>query len=84
MPFSERTQVLLTPQQRARLERIAKQRGVSVGAVIREAVDALTEPRRRSREEAYRALIAMQAPVDDWEVMEEEIIRGRFGDDRLP
>lgn len=78
--YSERTQVLLTPEQRARVERIAAQRGISVGAVIREAIDAQTAPRRRSREEALRSLLAQEAPVDDWEVMEEEIIRGRFSE----
>jgi hypothetical protein len=84
MNYSERTQVLLTPEQRHRLERIAAERGISVGAVIREAIDAHTAPRRRSREEALRSLLAMNAPVDDWPVMKEEIIRSRFSDDRLP
>lgn len=79
--YSERTQVLLTPEQRARVERIAAARGISVGAVIREAIEAQTAPRRRrSREEAYRSLVSMNAPVDDWEVMEEEIERGRYSE----
>lgn len=38
--FSERLQVLLSPTQRRRLEREAKRRGMSVGALIREAIDA--------------------------------------------
>lgn len=83
MSLTERTQVLLTREQRARLERIAAHRGVSVGAVIRDAVDLLTEPRRRSRIEAAQSLFAMEAPVDDWEVMEEEIIRAATSDDCL-
>ena len=37
--FSERTQVLLSPEQLARLKRIAARDGKSVGAVIRDAVD---------------------------------------------
>jgi hypothetical protein len=76
MFFSERTQVLLTPEQRARLERMAARRGVSVGAVIREAIDAFAEPPRRTRAEALRALYALEAPVSDWESMEAEIVRG--------
>ncbi len=38
--LTERFQVLMTRAQRRRLEAEARQRGTSVGAVIREAVDA--------------------------------------------
>lgn len=77
--LSQRTQVLLTPEQRARLERLAEERGTSVGAVIREAVEAYTRPHGRSREEAAQALFALDAPVTDWEVMKAEIIREAGG-----
>ena len=43
--FSERTQVLLSPEQLARLKRIAARDGRSVGAVIREAVDSFVDRR---------------------------------------
>lgn len=74
--LTERTQVLLTPAQRARLERIAAREGRSVGAVIRDALDAYTLPRARPREEALQSLIALGAPVGDWEEMKAEIARG--------
>ena len=76
---SERTQVLLTPEQRALLERIASRERLSLGAVIREAIDAYTLPRARPRDEALRALFAMNAPVADWEHMKAEIIEGALG-----
>jgi hypothetical protein len=38
--FSERMQILLTPVQRRRVEAEARRRGVSVAAVVREAIDA--------------------------------------------
>jgi hypothetical protein len=38
--FSERIQVLITKAQRRGLEQEARRRGTSVGALIREAVDA--------------------------------------------
>lgn len=76
MTYSERTQVLLTPEQRARLERIANRAGTSVGAVIREAIEQYTVPRSRPREEALEDLLELDAPVDDWAVMKEEISRG--------
>ena len=43
--FSERTQVLLSPEQLGRLKRIAERDRKSVGAVIREAVDAFIDRR---------------------------------------
>ena len=77
---SERTQVLLTPEQRARLERIAVREGRSLGAVIRDAVDAYTLPRARPRDEALRSLFSINAPVADWEQMKAEIIEGALGE----
>ena len=78
---SERTQVLLTPAQRARLERIASREGRSLGAVIRDAIDAYTLPRARPRHEAVQSLFAQDAPVADWDVMKAEIERGALGPD---
>jgi len=74
--FSERTQVLLTPAQRRRLQRIAEERRMSVGALIRDAVDAYLVPTARPRSEALSDLIAIEAPVGDWETMKAEILRG--------
>jgi len=76
---TERTQVLLTPEQRQRLERIAAREGRSLGAVIRDAVDAYTLPRARSPHEILRSLYSINAPVADWEQMKEEIERGALG-----
>jgi predicted DNA-binding protein len=78
--FSERTQVLLTPEQASRLKRIARREGRSVGAVIREAVDEYVGGTFDRRQEALERLFAIGAPVADWEVMKAEIIEGRFGD----
>ena len=78
--FTERTQVLLTPEQRARLERIARREGRSVGALIREAVEAYTAPRAQPRDEALKALVAMDAPVADWATMKAEIEQGVMGE----
>jgi predicted DNA-binding protein len=71
-----RTQVLLSREQRERLERLAAERGVSVGALIREAIDRYLPPRSRSREEALETLRRLSLPVGDWEAIEAEILRG--------
>jgi predicted transcriptional regulator len=78
--YSERTQVLLSPEQLARLKRIASRDGRSVGAVIRDAVDAFVGAEPDSRKRAIQDLISMNAPVDDWEVMKDQIRRSQLGD----
>lgn len=74
--FSERTQVLLTREQRDRLERLAAREGRSVGSVIREAIESYTTTGPHSRAEAAEAIIAMDLPIGDWEQMKAEIISG--------
>jgi ribbon-helix-helix CopG family protein len=78
--FSERTQVLLSPDQVAKLKRIAAREGRSVGAVIRDAVDSYVDPGDDARHRAAQAIIAMNLPVDDWEVMKAQILRSQLGD----
>ena len=77
--FSERTQVLLSLEQVARLKRIAAREGRSVGAVIRDAVDSYVDPGDDARHQAVKAILAMDLPVDDWEVMKEQIKRSQLG-----
>lgn len=70
--FSERLQILVSLEQRRRLEIEAKARGTSVSAVIRDAIDT-TLPRRFSRDERIRAareLTAMRIDlggIDDFD-----------------
>ncbi len=77
MPFTERTQVLLSPEQHRRVVRLAARASTSVGAVIRAAIDAYepavsSDRRRRALEE----LFALDAPVGEWDEMEREIEAG--------
>ena len=78
--FSERTQVLLSPDQVAKLKRIAARDGRSLGAVIRDAVDSYVDPGDDARHRAVQAILSMNAPVDDWEVMKAEILQSQLGD----
>lgn len=78
--FSERTQVLLSPAQVEKLKRIATRDGRSVGAVIRDAVDSYVDPGIDSRRRAADRILSMNLPVDDWEVMKEQIMRSQLGD----
>lgn len=75
--LSERTQVLLTPDQRRKVEQLAARSSMSVGAVIRTAVDAYLLPvSPEQRRRALDALFSLDAPVADWPAMEAEIEAG--------
>jgi hypothetical protein len=76
--YSERTQVLLSPEQAQKLKQIAAREGRSVGAVIRDAVDSYVDPGRDARRRAVEHLISMELPVDDWDVMKREIEESRY------
>ncbi len=77
MSLSERTQVLLTAEQRRRVEQMAARSSVSVGAVIRAAIDAyLPSATPEQRRRALDDLFSLDAPVADWSVMEAEIEAG--------
>jgi hypothetical protein len=71
--LSRRVQLLLSPEQYKRLEAIADAEGLSVGALIRRAIDRLQgPPRQTKRLKAVRRIAAMSLPVGDWEQMERE------------
>lgn len=72
MSFSERVQVLMTPEQRRRVERIARQRGLSVGAVVRAAVDAYAGV--GAERDVLSELFSLELPVSTWPEMKQEII----------
>jgi predicted transcriptional regulator len=78
--YSERTQVLLSPEQVEKLRRIAAREHRSLGAVIRAAVDAYDDPGSDRRRAAVAAITAMNLPVDDWEVMKAEIFLSQLGE----
>ncbi|MEJ7797155.1 MAG: hypothetical protein WKF42_01555 [Solirubrobacteraceae bacterium] len=77
MSLSERTQVLLSPGQRRRVEQLAARSSVSVGAVIRAAIDDYLPPSSsEQRRRALDDLFALEAPTADWATIEAEIEAG--------
>jgi plasmid stability protein len=78
--LTRRTQLLLDDDLHRRLREIAAQRGISMGALIREAIDEKLAGMQDARSKAFaRLLEAEPMPVDDWPVMKQEIIEGRYG-----
>jgi hypothetical protein len=73
--LSKRVQILLPPEQYARLQTIARSEGESVGSLIRRAIeDVYFRREEQERLDAVRRLGAMNLPVADWEQMERESI----------
>jgi predicted transcriptional regulator len=76
--YTRRLQTMLTEEQYAALEKIAIESHRPISVLIREAIEKtyLDQSRRACRRAALKRLVAMQAPVDEWEKIEAEIARG--------
>jgi len=81
--LTRRVQVLLSPEQYERLTALARARGTSIGALIRQAVDQLLHAPggEEERLQAVRKMSALRLPVADWEQMERESMRTGDGSD---
>lgn len=79
--YSERMQILLSPDQRRRLEDEARLRGSSVASLVREALDArFGGVTRDERIEAARRMTLREAEYLPPEELE-RLIDSRFDDD---
>lgn len=76
----KRVQILLPPETYQILQRLASDEKQSVSALVRRAVEdqIVKEARLAQKAEALARLAAMDLPVDDWEIMEVEIMEGRY------
>jgi len=73
---------VLTEEQYALLQSLSEKRGKPVSVLIREAIEQVyvQEAIQQRRQAAVERLLALNAPVADWEQMEEEIIRGALNE----
>jgi plasmid stability protein len=73
--LTRRTQLLLDDELHQRLRETAAQRGISMGALIREAIDEKLSSTQDARARAIDKLLAAEPmPVDDWPVMKRQMI----------
>lgn len=76
MALTKRVELLLDPEQYARLEEIAKARQESVGALIREAVAReYLQPAQEQKRAALRRLLRQQVDFGPWEQAKKAIGR---------
>jgi plasmid stability protein len=77
--LTRRTQLLLDDDLHRRLREIAAQRGISMGALIREAIDEKLSHVQDDRARAIDKLLAAEPmPVDDWPVMKKQMLEDRY------
>ncbi len=79
--FTSRITILLSPEERKRLEEISRQRRTSIASLIRKALHQIyiKEP-LEAREKAAEYLCSLELPVEEWEKMEKKIIEGYLVD----
>ncbi len=74
--YTERIQVLVSPELLARLRALARRERRSVGALVRDALEeAYFRDDVERRLAAVERLADMSLPVSDWEQMERESVR---------
>lgn len=77
--LTHRTQLLLDDELHHRLRETAAERGVSMGALIREAIDEKLSRVNDARAQAFaRLLEAEPMPVEDWSVMKKQMLEDRY------
>lgn len=76
--YTKRVQTVLSDEEYVRLTRLSADLGKPLSTLIREAIERVyfEEEDRERRRNALVSLLSLEAPVADWEQMEEEIIRG--------
>lgn len=76
--YTKRIQAVLTEEQYEMLSELSDQTGKPVSQLVREAVERiyLEKASEERRQAALDNLLSLNAPVADWEEMEDEIIRG--------
>ena len=79
--LTRRTQLLLDDELHRRLRETAAQRGISMGALIREAIDEKLSRVQDTRAQAIQELLdAEPMPVDDWPVMKRQLLEDMYAD----
>jgi len=82
MSLDRRLQILIDEERHRRITALARERGVSVATVVREAIDrGLPASDARRRAAGRRILEAPDMPVPDVEELKAELdaLRGRHG-----
>jgi hypothetical protein len=74
MALEHRLQILLDDERHQRIQTVARERGVSVATIVREAIDrGVSDPDARRRAAGRRLLDAADMPVPDPADLQDEL-----------
>jgi plasmid stability protein len=77
--LTRRTHLLLDDELHRRLRETAAERGVSMGALIREAIEEKLASAQGARATAFAKLLAAEPmPVEDWPAMKKQMLEDRY------
>ncbi|HEX4837667.1 MAG TPA: CopG family transcriptional regulator [Solirubrobacteraceae bacterium] len=77
--LTRRTQLLLDDDLHRRLRETADARGISLGALVREAIEEKLSRVQESRSEAFAKLLTAEPmPVEDWSAMKKQMLEDRY------
>ncbi len=79
MAQTRRAQILMEPGEYSRLEKLARQGGVSVAELIRRAVKEQYFAATTAAPKAARRICGMNLPVIEWDEAERDIVEGHNG-----
>ncbi len=75
--LGKRVEVLFSDEMARYLKELAVSRGRSVGMLVREAVEEkYGVVSQAEKEEALARLCSLEAPIDEWQILEQETIAG--------
>ncbi|MBM4352686.1 MAG: ribbon-helix-helix protein, CopG family [Deltaproteobacteria bacterium] len=79
MAQTRRAQILMEPGEYGRLEKLARQSGVSVAELIRRAIKEQYFAGSTTAPKAARRICSMNLPVIEWDEAEKDIAEGHNG-----
>jgi len=76
--YVRRVQTVLTEAELRELVTLSEKKGKTISVLIREAVEETYFKRAaaKRRQAALKSLLALEAPVSDWALIEREIVQG--------
>lgn len=79
MAQTKKAQVLMEPEEYTRLEKIAREQGISLSELIRNAVRERYLSKAADRQKALDEILGLGIPAEDWSNIDAELAEGRDG-----
>ncbi len=74
--FTERLEIKIDPEQLGKLKKESKERKISVGEIVREAIANKYSIPKEDKVAEAKKMFQLNAPIKEWEEMKKEIEEG--------